>query len=194
MLSATSLQAQSPAPAGTPAGYRLLPDSRLEVKTGKSGLLGFVGHDHLIRANAFDGEVRYLADSAEAITITIRIVTDGLEVLTPPDTAETRKVTAAMRTEVLHVADYPEMIFTSKAIAAKDGTYRFTADFTMHGATREITVPVTVEFLGDTLVARSRFDLRQTDFGIKPFRGGPAGAIRVADKVSFRIEARALPE
>ena len=189
--------AQEAHPSATPGAtglYRLLADSRLEVKTGKSGLLGFVGHEHVIRANAFEGEVHYRADSAEATAIIIRILTDGLEVLTPPDTAEIRKVTAAMRSEVLHVEQYPEMTFVSRAITAEDRGYRVTADFTMHGTTREITVPVTVEFRGDTLVAKSKFELKQTDFGIRPYRGGPAGAVKVADKVEFRIEARALPE
>lgn len=188
----SALVSQSPAKQGESGTYRLVAESRLEVKTGKSGLLGFVGHDHIIRANPFEGEVHYQADRPEATTITIRILTDGLEVLTPPDTAEIRKVTAAMRTEVLHTAEYPEMFLVSRSVTPRDQGYRVTAEFTMHGVTREITVPVTVEFRGDTLVAKSRFDLKQTDFGIRPYKGGPAGAVKVADKVEFRIEARAV--
>jgi polyisoprenoid-binding protein YceI len=195
LLAPSLLAAQaSPAPEGSSGTYRLLADSRLEVKTGKSGLLGFVGHDHIIRAGAFDGEVHYRADSVTATTLRIRILTEGLEVLTPPDTAEIRKVTAAMRSEVLHTAEYPEMFLVSRAIARAGQAWRVTAELTMHGVTREITVPVTVEFRGDTLVAKSRFDLKQTDFGIRPYKGGPAGAVKVADKVEFRIEARALRE
>jgi len=177
-----------------PVVYHLTPDSRLEVKTGKSGLLGFAGHEHVIRANAFEGQVRFRPDSAEATEIEIRIFTDGLEVLTPPDTEEIRKVTASMRDEVLHVDRYPEISFVSRGITTSERGYRVRADLTLHGETREITVPVQVTFQGDTLVATSRFDLKQTDYGIKPFRGGPAGTVRVADKVEFRIEARALPE
>jgi len=36
--------------------------------------------------------------------------------------------------------------------------------------------------------------VKQTDFGIKPFRGGPAGTVRVADRVTFEIEAVAVRE
>src|SRR6266545_6144306 len=39
--------------------YRLIPSSRLEVKTGKAGLFGFAGHSHSIRARAFSGNVVY---------------------------------------------------------------------------------------------------------------------------------------
>lgn len=182
------------APARAPVTYRLLGDSRLEVKTGKSGLFSFVAHDHIIRANGFEGEVHYRPDSVTATTISIRIHTDSLEVLTPPDTAEIRKVTEAMRDEVMHVARYPEIVFHSTRITGGPADFRVVASFTMHGVTREMTVPVRVEFAGDTLVARSTFDLKQTDYGIKPFKGGPAGVVKVADKVEFRIEARALPE
>ena len=71
--------------------YRLSPASRLEVTTGKAGLLGFVGHEHTIRAAA-------------------------------------------------------------------------------------------------------TFSVNQTDFGITPFRGGPGGTVRVADRVTFQIAAIAVRE
>lgn len=177
-----------------PRVYHLTPDSRLEVETGKAGLLGFAGHRHVIRATRFSGTVHYAAPDPAASTIAITILTDGLVVLTPPDTAEIRKVTASMRDDVLHVAQYPEISFTSTHVKPAGSGYEVTATLTMHGTTREITVPVAVEFEGDTLVARGRFSVKQTDYGIRPFRGGPGGTVRVADEVKFRVEARALPE
>lgn len=182
------------AQAGDARAYHLTPDSRLEVETGKAGLLGFAGHSHVIRATRFSGTVHYAAHDPAATTIAITILAEGLEVLTPPDTAEIRKVTASMRDEVLHVAQYPEITFTSTRVTPAGAGYQVTAAFTLHGTTREITVPVTVAFQGDTLVARGRFSVKQTDYGIRPFRGGPGGTVRVADEVKFQVEARALPE
>ncbi len=144
-----------------------------------AGLLGFAGHSHVIRATRFSGTVHYAAHDPAATTITITILTDGLAVLTPPDTAEIRKVTASMRDDVLHVAQYPEIRFTSTHVKPAGSGYEVTATLTMHGTTREITVPVAVEFQGDTLVARGRFSVKQTDYGIRPFRGGPGGTVRV---------------
>jgi hypothetical protein len=46
-------------------------------------------------------------------------------------------------------------------------------------------------------LAASTFSLKQTDFGIKPFSGGPGGTVKVADKVTFSIRAvafRSAPE
>lgn len=182
------------AQGAAPRVYHLAPDSRLEVETGKAGLLGFAGHSHIIRATRFSGTVHYAAHDPAATTIAITILTDGLEVLTPPDTAEIRKVTASMRDDVLHVVQYPEISFTSTHVKPAGSGYKVTATLTMHGTTRELTVPVAVEFQGDTLVARGRFSVKQTDYGIRPFRGGPGGTVRVADEVKFRVEARALPE
>lgn len=178
---------------GAAGSYVLLPTSRLDVKTGKSGLFGFAGHEHLIRARLFEGQVEYDPARPEATTVRIVLRTDGLEVLTPPDTAEIRKVTAAMRRDVLHTDSFPEIILVSRGVTATAAGYRLVAEFTMHGQSREVTIPVSVVFRGDTLVATAAFALKQTDFGIRPFRGGPGGTVRVADEVKFTIDARALP-
>lgn len=181
------------AQGGVAGTYLLLPTSRLDVKTGKSGLFGFAGHEHLIRARLFEGQVEYDPARPEATTVRIVLRTDGLEVLTPPDTAEIRKVTAAMRRDVLHTDSFPEIILVSRGVTATAAGYRLVAEFTMHGQSREVTIPVSVVFRGDTLVATAAFALKQTDFGIRPFRGGPGGTVRVADEVKFTIDARALP-
>lgn len=189
LLAAAPLAAQGGA-AGT---YVLLPSSRLDVKTGKAGLFGFAGHEHLIRARAFTGEVTFDPADPAATTVRITLSTDSLEVLTPPDTAEIRKVTAAMRRDVLHTDSFPEITLLSRSVTATAEGYRLVAGFTMHGRTREVTIPVALEFQGDTLVATAAFSLRQTDFGMRPFRGGPGGTVRVADEVKFSIAVRALP-
>jgi hypothetical protein len=68
--------------------YVFSPASRLEVQTGKSGLFGFAGHEHLIRARAFTGRIVYHRATPEQSRVEIVITTDSLEVLTPPDTEE----------------------------------------------------------------------------------------------------------
>jgi hypothetical protein len=106
-------------------------------------------------------------------------------VLTPPDTAEIRKVTQAMRTEVLHVDKYPEMTFSADSLDARSGKMQMQLDVTMEGKTRAIPVTADVTIGRDTIRAGGSFVAKQTDFGIKPFSGGPAGSVKVADKVTF---------
>ena len=172
--------------------YCLSPASRLDVKTGKAGLFGFAGHEHLIRARGFSGRVVYFPGAPALSRIEIVVRTDSLEVLTPPDTEEMRKVTEAMRTDILKVDQYPEITLASKRITPSDGEYRIDAELTIVGQTRELSVEVRVEIGQDTLRAVAAFAVKQTDFGIKPFRGGPAGMVRVADRVTFDIEAVAV--
>lgn len=171
--------------------YELSPASRFEVKTGKAGLLGFAGHDHLIRARAFSGLIVYYPGAPSDSHVEIVVLADSLEVLTPADTQEIRKVTEAMRTEVLHVDQHPEITFFSTALAPIDhlaDAFRVRGVLTLAGQTREVSAEVRVVVGPDSLRATSTFSVKQTDFGIKPYRGGPAGLVRVADRVKMDVQ------
>ena len=162
------------------------------VRTGKAGLLGFAGHEHLIQAREFSGRIVYYPQQPESSRVTVSIATERLEVLTPPDTAEIRKVTAAMRTEVLGVAQYPEITLTSQAVEQARDTLRLQAALTLKSQTRTVPLVVRVQMGPDTLRATTTFTVRQSDYGIRPYRGGPGGTVRVADAVTFDIDAIAL--
>ncbi len=169
--------------------YVLAPASRFEVKTGKAGLFGFAGHAHLIRARAFSGRVVYRPDMPSGSSVEIVVRADSLEVLTPPDSAEIRKVTQALRSEVLHVDQYPVMRFLATAVTAIAGGFRVQGRLTLAAVTQDVTADVQVEVGSDTLRARGQFSVKQTDFGIRPYRGGPGGTVRVADRVTISFEA-----
>jgi polyisoprenoid-binding protein YceI len=168
--------------------YRVTPQSRLEVLTGKAGLLSFAGHEHLIRARSFTGTVVFFPDKPAQSRVDIRILAESLEVLTPPDTAEIRKVTAAMRTDVLRVAQYPEIRLRSSSVSTTPTGVQLLAALTLVGETRSVVVDVTVRRTADSLRAQGRFSVKQTDFGIKPYAGGPGGTVKVADRVDFTID------
>ena len=177
-----------------PLLYRLAATSRFEVKLGKAGLLGFAGHEHVIRARAFSGRVEYDPAAPADSRVEVVVPTDSLEVLTPPDTEEIRKVTATMRTQVLDVAHYPEIRLTSRSIVVDGERLHIVVALTIKGVTREIPVDVRIArtATGDTLRATTTFSIKQTDFGIRPYRGGPGGTVRVADKVIFDVSAVAV--
>ena len=184
---------------GVPAGfegvdsvvYRLIPSSRLEVKTGKAGLFGFAGHSHVIRARAFSGTVVYYPHAPTRSHLQMVVAADSLEVLTPPDTAEIRKVTAAMRADVLQTDQYHEIRLVSKKVAPTADGFHIVGAFTLVGQTRDVPIDLSVHLGADTLRAEGTFSIKQTDFGIKPYSGGPAGTVKVADRVTFTIDAAA---
>src|SRR5438309_12038777 len=107
--------AQAEGGYGDSVVYAISAASRFDVKTGKAGLFGFLGHDHVIRARAFSGRVVYYPSAPASSHVAITVPVDSLEVLTPPDTEEIRKVTAAMRTDVLQVDRCPEMTFAARS-------------------------------------------------------------------------------
>ena len=186
--------ALAPAQAGVRDSvvYVISPASRLEVRTGKAGLLGFAGHKHVIRARLFSGRVTYYPSAPTESRVEIAIVTDSLAVLTPPDTTEIRRVTAAMRTEVLDVQRFPEIRFVSRSVTPVEHAFRIVGALTLVGRTRDVPVDVKVAIAADTLRATAVFGVKQSDFGITPYRGGPGGTVRVADRVTFDIDVVAI--
>jgi len=172
--------------------YRLARSSRLQVRTGKAGLFGFAGHAHLIEARGFTGEVVYYPGRPSSSHLDITVSTDRLEVLSPPDTAEIRKVTESMRTRVLRTDEYPEIRLVSRQVVPSADGFHITGAMTLVGQTRELPIDVVARIGLDTLEAASTFSIKQTDFGITPFSGGPGGTVKVADRVTFDIRAVAI--
>lgn len=179
------------AQAGEPDSvvYVLSTASRFEVKTGKAGLFGFAGHAHVIRARGVTGRIVYHPNAPAESRVEIVVPADSLEVLTPPDTDEIRKVTLAMRTEVLHVDEHPVISFASDSVTRTADGFQIQGRLTLAGQTHDVSCDIRAEVGPDTLRATGGFSLRQTDYGIRPFRGGPAGTVRVADRVTFSFDA-----
>ncbi len=101
-------------------------------------------------------------------------------------------MTATMRTDVLDVANFPEIRLTSRSVEPSNDHLRIVASLTIKGVTRELPLDVQLTITSDTLRATATFAVKQTDFGIRPYRGGPGGTVRVADKVTFDISAVAV--
>lgn len=192
MAGAVSALAQVPPP--DTVVYRLLPSSVFEVRTGKAGAFAFAGHAHVVRAGTFTGSVQYHPRDPSASRLDITIPTQNLKVLTPNDPAEIRQVTEAMRAEVLHVDAYPEIHFTATQVSLTAGLATLDGELTMVGQTRPVRVNATVQVGPDTLRARGSFAVNQTDFGIKPYKGGPGGIVQVADRVTFDFDVVGVRE
>jgi polyisoprenoid-binding protein YceI len=146
----------------------------------------------VIRARAVSGQLVYFPHERSRSHLSLRVPTESLQVLTPNDTAEIRKVTEAMRTDVLHVDKYPEMRFAADGLSPSTGKLQLELAVTLEGTTRKVPVVANVTIGPDTLKATGNFVAKQTDFGIKPYKGGPAGTVKVADKVTFCFDLVAL--
>jgi hypothetical protein len=86
------------------------------------------------------------------------------------------------------------MTFAAESLSAKSGKMELQLAVTMEGKTRKVPVTADVTIGSDSVRARGTFTAKQTDFGIKPFAGGPGGTVKVADRVTFCFDLVARPE
>lgn len=184
-----AMAAAGAAPSDGPVVYDLSPASRFEVRTGKAGLFGVFGHDHVIRADSVSGTIvydpRYVGNSRVEVTVpvaSLHVVREGADEKDGPDVEET------MRHAVLHPDRHPRVRFRSRIVTRIAGGVHVVGDLELAGRSRPMAVDVALKRDGDRLIARGRFEIKQTDFGIEPYRAA-AGTIRVADEVEFRFEA-----
>lgn len=188
--------------------YTIQPErSELVVRTFKDGIASVLAHDHVARATRFSGAVEY--EPASPGTASVEVIVEAAAVVV--DEPELRQryeldkaVSEKSRTKIqetmegpdqLDVETFPEIAFRSKRVeAGADGTLEVTGDFTLHGVTRQVTVPVTVEIDGATLRAEGSFRFLQSDYGIEPFSGG-LGTVRNQDEIELtvRLEAQRVP-
>lgn len=180
--------------------------SRVFVFVGKTGL----GHDHAVVGRLQAGQVRlgaaeqagmlifdmrsFDADTAEARAAI------GLPGQTDPVTR--KQVNDNMLgADVLDVARHPTATFairsalpSTKVAADRRPVYSLAGAFTLHGVTREVVVPVEVDQRGNVLRLRGGFAVKQTDFGMKPYKK-LGGVVGVADElqISGDILVAAMP-
>jgi polyisoprenoid-binding protein YceI len=168
--------------------FELSPASRLDVLTGRAGLLGSMGHEHLVRARGFNGRIVYVPRDLGRSSVTITVPTDSLEILTDAGADDRAKMRRAMRERTLQVTRFPEISFVSNAVEqVEEGKLRLRGRLTMTGMTRPVTVDVTLRLSTDTLRATGGFSVKQTDFGITPYSTA-LGSVKVADVVRFDFE------
>jgi polyisoprenoid-binding protein YceI len=95
------------------------------------------------------------------------------------------------------VAKYPEITFKSTKVVSKgNGKFDVTGDFTMHGVTKQITLPVT--FLGEQKFmngTKAGFEtgltINRTDYGLVWNRALESGGVMVGEEVEISINIEA---
>jgi polyisoprenoid-binding protein YceI len=165
--------------------------SRVFIFVDKTGF----GHQHGVVGRIKGGYLRVAGESAGKILFdmsSFRADTRearrrvGLEGDSSND--EQEQVTANMvGAAVLDTAQFPTATFTVMRMRKFDernptGKVQFAldGDFTLHGVTRRINITATGEKERGYLHLKGNFPLRQTDYGIRPFKKA-LGAVGVAD-------------
>ncbi|HET6604603.1 MAG TPA: YceI family protein [Xanthomonadaceae bacterium] len=188
--------------AGSGQVYRLRPeDSRIAIHAYRAGALAAQGHNHVIVAEQFQGAV-HLPDGRPADGRLDLLIPAAALAVDPPQvrqalgggfarplSEQARRDTGAnmLGEAVLDAARFPDIGIRSTAVAGELPELALTLQVTLRGVAREQLVPVRVEVDGDRLLARGALAIRQSDFGIQPFRAA-GGLLQVADEVTVRFE------
>src|SRR6185503_18023661 len=180
-----SILAGSLPAAAAPREYAVDADaSRVMVHVGKSGVFGFAGHEHEIRAGRVSGTIT--ADDASIGGSSVMLDFDAAALTVTGEGEPAGDVaqvqTRMMGPDVLNAPAFPSIGFRSGAVTGRKvstGAWELSVagTLTLHGVSRPLSLSVRVEIAADTLTARGRSELRQTDFGMRPVSAG-AGTVK----------------
>lgn len=181
--------AQASAPPRAAAGLAVdAATSLIAITVRRGGVLARLGHDHVVAVRTLAGNV-----DPELGRATLRFRLDQLTVDEPAlrseaglDTQPSADAVAGTRhnmlTRVLDAEHYPWVIVAIE----RQGEGAMRAAVTLHGVTRQYTVPVVLTRGPNGLAATGTLTLRQTDFGLVPF-AVLGGALAVQDELAVRF-------
>ena len=160
------------------------PRSTITIHVRKSGFFSAFAHDHVITAPIAQGTL-----DPKAMTVQITVATKQMKVADPDVSGKDRaEIQSTMLSpKVLDPEKYPEIRFTSSRIERTSPEhYRVTGKLDLHGATHELSFPVT----GGPDQYQGKTKLKQTDFGIKPVSIA-GGSVKVKDEVEIDFDVLA---
>ena len=170
--------------------------SRLTIKVTATGILSALGHNPIVTARGFSGDVECVPDTFADASLRFRVRADTLTVQDGANEKDRREIERLMKGDVLETGKFPEIVFESTSIvvttpASGPRQAQVSGRLSLHGVSRELTMPVGVAVMGTMLRANSEFVIRQTDFGITPVSVA-GGALKVKDDLqcAFDIVAR----
>ncbi len=180
---AARVERASPAPVPDTAGDR----QELAIDAAHSSV-GFTGSkvtaSHDGRFGDFSGTVRLDPASIEASGVSITIQRSSLAI------EPQRLHDHLLSPELFDAARFPTATFESTRIArgGEGGTHTVTGNLALHGETRAITFPATIEVSDTDVHARAEFTINRRDFGII-YPGMPDDLIRDDVVVRFDVHA-----
>lgn len=176
--------------------------SELIVRLYKNGIFSGFAHDHIVSAREFSGSVEFDEVNPTKFKISVEVPANsiasdlpeirrkyGLEELSHKDWIEINKTMRSSRQ--LDIEKYPIVRFSSDSLKRIEGeSFIITGEFSLHGVTKLIAVPVTISVENGILKLQGEFAFLQSDYNIKPFSGA-LGTVRNKDEALLKFEISA---
>jgi len=178
-------------------------EGELIVRLYKKGIFSGFAHDHIVIAQDFSGSVQFDEVDLTKFKISVEVPANsiasdlpeirlkyGLEVLSQKNWIE---VNNTMRSsKQLDIEKYPIVRFSSDSLKKIEGeSFEITGEFSLHGVTKLIVVPVTISVENGILKLQGGFSFLQSDYNIKPFSGA-MGTVRNKDEAFLKFDISAL--
>ncbi|MEO8648431.1 MAG: YceI family protein [Acidobacteriota bacterium] len=167
--------------------------SKFMVNADRSGLGWFKGHSHRIAVRDFSGEAALDTTLLDPASLVLTIQSGSLEETDPAFTPQQKEIINKELDEiVLETTKYPEITFKSTGVTGKLSDpltfdIRIKGDLTLHGVTRQITIPAAVTLLGDSFRAVGRFEINRKDFKVNATNAFH-GFVRIKHTLKFTFD------
>jgi polyisoprenoid-binding protein YceI len=177
-------QVSEPQPAAEPAAvdgveFELAPESKIEFVGSK------VTGSHDGGFESFDGTIVLAADGPAGSQVDVVIDATSLW-------ADDDRLTGHLKSpDFFDVERFPMARFTSTSIVPTADGYEITGELELHGVTKQITFPASIQVEPDRITARAEFFIQRFDFDIV-YPGKPDDLIR--DEVVIRLDLVATPK
>lgn len=166
-------------------------DGELTVRTGVAGRAAWMGHRLTIAMTRWRAEVNWLGeqpDSAELVvevdSFEVQCGEGGVKGLSGPE----KVVVRSNALKSLSASRFPEIRYTTDAIESTANGYLLHGALSIQGKERPHVIDLCTEDLGDSWRMSAESQVRQSDYGVKPF-SMLMGSLRVADVVTVSFTA-----
>ncbi len=166
-----------------PKAFEVVGDHKLVAKDSKLMWVGSkVTGKHDGGFKTFDAAASLKDGAIEGGSVTVRIDTKSIY-------SDSDKLTGhLMSDEFFDVKAFPEATFASTEVkkgAEGDFTHTVVGNLTLHGETKKVTFPATIENADGAIKVSSEFVINRKDFGMK-YPGKPDDLIR--DEVVIKLD------
>jgi polyisoprenoid-binding protein YceI len=174
-----------------------LSQSRIIATLTQEGFISRRYANHRVDVKNFGGKIEISERDETRVAVEVEAEAKSLANADEGMTQfERNEFHGVLNNQVLESDKFPKIKFVSVSVsdARKSGetrTFTLNGDLTLRDVTKRVSFPVAVTISKDQLRATGDAELKQTDFGIKPY-SGKMGLIKIGDviKIKFEIVAK----
>jgi len=160
----------------------------LEFVLAEESSIGFVGSkvtgSHDGGFNEFEGRIAVAGGDPTQATVEVTIDTASLW-------TDTERLTGHLKSsDFFDVEQFPSATFVSTSIEPEGDGYRITGNLTLHGVTKSIAFPASIDLAEERIEADAEFSIKRFDFDIV-YPGKTDDLIR--DDVLIKLDLVATP-